>query len=233
MASNPQSARSLVSRKRRKGVVPPEPALSRVERGERSKELILEAAVKLFAERGYYGASIDEITALAGAKRSLVLYHFKTKLELWRAAVELAARRFDEAVQSRLARSVGSENPLRHYGASWLDGFLAEPNFARMLVLEGGQQGERLEWLVQHFHHEKIPFASPTLRKLLSMTVLRDVQMAIYLAMSALGPLMEASLAKATGRKKCGVYPLSPKRRNELIDLILTITETFEARVSL
>jgi AcrR family transcriptional regulator len=205
--------------------------LSRAEQGERSREAIIDAAVKLFAERGYYGVSLDQVTELSGSKRSLILYHFKSKAELWRVAAEQAARAFNAAVQVNLALMTDDrvKNPSRHNVASWLDAFIQEPNFARMMVLEGGEPGPRLDWLIEHYEYSSVPFASTALRQQLSSTVLRDALMAIFLAMSALGPLMEASLCKTTGKAHSGIYPLSKGRRDELIDLISSVIDVFEA----
>lgn len=211
------------------------PRAARVGRGERSREVIVEAAVTLFAQRGYYGVTLDDVTAVAGVKRSLLLYHFKNKAELWRVAAEQAARAFNAAVQVNHAQMSEDriKNPSRHSVTAWLDAFIQEPEFARMMVLEGGEPGLRLDWLIEHYGYSSVPFASPALRQQLRTTVLRDALMAIFLAMSALGPLMEASLSKVTGKTHSGVYPLSKDRREELIDLIRSIIEFYEAKAKL
>ncbi len=48
---------------------------------------LLEAARRLFAERGYKGTSIKAITDAAGANLGAVTYHFKTKDALYDAVV--------------------------------------------------------------------------------------------------------------------------------------------------
>lgn len=53
-----------------------------------TKDAILKAAVELFAEAGMHGASIAGIAKRAGVTKSLVMYHFPTKEDLWRQAVE-------------------------------------------------------------------------------------------------------------------------------------------------
>jgi AcrR family transcriptional regulator len=207
-------------------------SISRAERGERSREIILQAAVTLFAERGFHGVSLDNVTVVAGTKRALLLYHFKNKFELWREAAKVAAAKFDAKVLANLSRKEKTGDATRHSVTAWLDAFVAEPAFARMMVLEGGQHGERLDWLIQNFSQSTVPFASPELRRLLGTTVLRDALMAIFLSMSALGPLMEASLAKVSGSKSCGVFPLSSERRAELIDLIVSVVAAFETKAA-
>jgi AcrR family transcriptional regulator len=51
-------------------------------RGERSKETILEAALPLFAQQGYRGASLASIASAAGLTQPGLLHHFPSKEEL-------------------------------------------------------------------------------------------------------------------------------------------------------
>lgn len=55
---------------------------------ERSREVILQAAIELFAERGVSGASIAEITQRAGVAQGLVNYHFGGKEQLISAVMD-------------------------------------------------------------------------------------------------------------------------------------------------
>lgn len=205
--------------------------VDRRRKGERSKDAILEAAVELFGKRGYFGVSIDEVTVRSGAKRSLILYYFKNKDGLWRAAAERAAQDFHSLLKGKLS-SRAETDPGRHRRNSigaWLDGFVESPAFARMLVLEGSEPGPRLDWLIEHYGHTNESLGSPAHEERLKTTLLRDALMAIFLAMSALGPLMEASLAKVSGNQKAGVYPLSKSRREELIDLMIRFADVYES----
>jgi AcrR family transcriptional regulator len=199
-------------------------AATRAERGERSREAILDAAIQLFAERGYDGVSLDHITVRSGAKRSLILYYYKNKDELWRASAEAVARAFNDAVQLNLARlkkPANDEVRLRQDMGAWLDAFQGKPEFPRYLVREGGVPGPRLEWLVQHFGYATLEFESPSRRRRLQATILRDALMAVYLSMAALGPLLETSLSFVAGKKTAGVYPLSKSNREILIDIMV------------
>src|SRR5579872_2202726 len=55
--------------------------------GETRREEILAAATRLFASRGFDGTSTREIARDAGAKHSLLFYHFRSKGELYLAVV--------------------------------------------------------------------------------------------------------------------------------------------------
>jgi AcrR family transcriptional regulator len=51
-------------------------------RGARSKEAILDAALPLFADQGYRGASLASIATAAGLTQAGLLHHFRSKEEL-------------------------------------------------------------------------------------------------------------------------------------------------------
>jgi AcrR family transcriptional regulator len=51
------------------------------------RQLILDAAERVFTAKGYEGANTDEIAAEAGVARSVLYRHFETKADLFHAAV--------------------------------------------------------------------------------------------------------------------------------------------------
>jgi AcrR family transcriptional regulator len=55
------------------------------------KQRILDAAERLFAQRGFYGVSLRDITQAAGVDVALVAYHFGGKRELFAAVFERRA----------------------------------------------------------------------------------------------------------------------------------------------
>lgn len=63
------------------------PGAPRVDPDKATKERLLEAAVKLFAERGFRGASVRAVTEAAGTSVSAANYHFGSKEELLREAI--------------------------------------------------------------------------------------------------------------------------------------------------
>ena len=76
------------------------------DRGQATRERLLDAAERLFAERGYEGTSLRAVTRAAGASVSAANYHFGSKRSLLRAAV----RRHLEALnQRRLALLAAAE----------------------------------------------------------------------------------------------------------------------------
>lgn len=66
-----------------------------------TKERILDAAERLFAEKGVDATSLRKVTGAAGVNVAAIHYHFGSKEELLRAVI---GRRFDPVNQERLKR---------------------------------------------------------------------------------------------------------------------------------
>lgn len=78
---------------------PAEPGvrLSRVQRKELTRELLLDAAIDVFAEKGYHGASLDDVADAAGFTKGAVYSNFSRKSDLFRALLERETARRAEA----------------------------------------------------------------------------------------------------------------------------------------
>ena len=69
------------------------PRLPRAERRLRNRELVLAAARRMFLERGYHGASLEQIADEAGFSKGVVYSQFESKADLFLALLE---QRIDE-----------------------------------------------------------------------------------------------------------------------------------------
>jgi AcrR family transcriptional regulator len=77
------------------------PRLSRAEQSERNRALLLAAARRVFLERGYHGASVDQIADAAGFSTGVVYSQFGGKADLFLALLE--ARISERAAGNALA----------------------------------------------------------------------------------------------------------------------------------
>lgn len=120
---------------------------------DRSRTAILEAAERLFAARGFEGASLAEIAAAAGVSRATPSYFFGSKQQLYVAALERVFRDRQSAVAVAFeplrawVRDGGGPQALRTALEGAADGYigflLSRPAFVRLLQhedLAGGQQ---------------------------------------------------------------------------------------------
>lgn len=79
--------------------------------GAATRERILRAAERLFAERGIDAVSIRDITSEAGANKAAIHYHFGSKAELVRAILEWRATRLGALRGAWLDRIESSPDP--------------------------------------------------------------------------------------------------------------------------
>jgi AcrR family transcriptional regulator len=84
----------------------PTPSRRRISGGER-RESILALTSRAFAERGYDGVRTAELAKSAGVSEALIYQHFRTKAELYRAAVDRSA----DILESRIATATGAAGP--------------------------------------------------------------------------------------------------------------------------
>lgn len=124
---------------------PATPTPPRGRDAERSRQAILDAAEALFAERGYEGASLQEIGRRAGVSRGTPGYFFGSKAELYRATLERVFAAELELVfgaAERAATAGGPEAALVAAIESFVDFLAARPSFVRLLereALAGGR----------------------------------------------------------------------------------------------
>jgi AcrR family transcriptional regulator len=90
---------------------------------EERREDILDAALQEFAERGYHGASTEDIARRAGISQPYVFRLFGTKKDLFRAVV---ARCFREALDmfQRAAEGLRGEEALHAMGSAYVERLL-------------------------------------------------------------------------------------------------------------
>lgn len=65
-----------------------------------TREKLLAAAHRQFADRGFYGASIAQIAGEVGLTKQALLYHFKRKEDLYRAVLKSIAERSMAAMRA-------------------------------------------------------------------------------------------------------------------------------------
>lgn len=114
---------------------------------DKTRTAILDAALQAFAERGFEGASIREITGSIGVGHNLVRHYFGSKEDLWRAAVwhglGPVATRITEMFDVQAAR------PLRPTLRAGLELLVVEaaanPDAFRLFLAEALRGGPRFD----------------------------------------------------------------------------------------
>ncbi len=111
---------------------------------------ILEAALDLFSERSFDGATTRVIAERAGVTQPLLNYHFAGKEELWRAAVADLFDRLRASMQERISglRGVDEITVAKLMVRHFVEFSAGNPQLHRIIMQESKQPGPRLDWLV-------------------------------------------------------------------------------------
>ncbi|MFZ5624641.1 MAG: TetR/AcrR family transcriptional regulator, partial [Gemmatimonadota bacterium] len=114
----------------------------------RTREAILDAAERLFAERGFEATSLSEVGAAAGVSRGTPGYFFGSKEELYRAVFARCFQEVREAVETGRQRALASQEPpevvLAGAVGEYFDFLRARPNFIRLVEREALGDGRML-----------------------------------------------------------------------------------------
>src|SRR5512134_3790712 len=89
------------------------PARRPQQRSLDTRDRLVEAALHVFAEHGFEGATTREIARRAGVALAALPYHFNTKEALWRAAADRLFGLLTDTFARRLAGLEGVDAPTR------------------------------------------------------------------------------------------------------------------------
>jgi TetR/AcrR family transcriptional regulator len=107
---------------------------------ERSRGAILDAAERLFAERGFDATSLTQVGAAAGVSRGTPGYFFRTKAEPYQAVLDRSLAEVRDAVREGRERALASnesaETILAGAVSDYFDFLSARPYFIRLIERE-------------------------------------------------------------------------------------------------
>jgi AcrR family transcriptional regulator len=112
-------------------------ARTQAERSAATRHALIEAARRLWGERGYAEVSTPEIAEAAGVTRGAMYHQYADKAALFRAVIEA----MDQEVIERLQASVAAAQPktpidtMRAMADAWLD-IAAEPEVRQLMLLD-------------------------------------------------------------------------------------------------
>jgi TetR/AcrR family transcriptional regulator len=105
-----------------------------------TREAILEAAERIFADEGLEGARTDAIAAAAGVNKALLYYYFRSKNGLYRAVLEGYSADFNRQALEVLSSEGSASSVLLRYINLHFDFIAAHrhhgPLFQRMLMAD-------------------------------------------------------------------------------------------------
>lgn len=113
-----------------------------------TREVLLEAATRVFAERGFAGARVDEIAARAGVNKALIYAYYRDKKGIYRALFASRLRELGE-LAGGISVSASPRRSLEDLIRQLFRMLIQDRPFARLLVwdlLAQGPEGRELIW---------------------------------------------------------------------------------------
>ncbi|TBO60096.1 TetR family transcriptional regulator [Streptomyces kasugaensis] len=130
-------------------------ALTFTERARR--EQLIECTIDLISTRGYPAASLSAIAERAGLSKAAVLYHFTSKDNLTRAALDRVLEQFGAYVTERVARAADPKDAIVAYVRAMIGYQQANRRQVRVIteMLLDDHGGTRLKTPGAHDTHER------------------------------------------------------------------------------
>lgn len=117
----------------------------RLSKAQRTREAVLAAAEDLFSERGFDATSLSAIGERAGIQGTAILYHHRSKRELYEAVLDrMFAPLFDE-VHRQLDTDASLADRLGAIAVTMVRFAAQRPAAARLVLRESVARGEALD----------------------------------------------------------------------------------------
>ena len=126
------------------------------ERSRARQRRILDAALSVFSRRGYREASVDEIAQAASTSKGGVYFHFPGKQVLFRALLDISARRLLDRVEEAITRET---EPIAKADAALLTvlrEFSEHRTMARLFMVEALGAGAEFQTRLIEMHDDFI-----------------------------------------------------------------------------
>jgi len=189
-----------------------------------TRESILAAALDLFSERSFEGASTRLIAERAGVQQPLLTYHFGTKEELWRAAVGQVFEDLARLLAQRVAglRGVDDETSAKLVVSDFIRFSANHPQLHRIIMQECKTEGDRLAWLVTRHIRPLYEGAVALLEPLVAAGKVRDVPSA-HLYYLLTGAAATIFVLAPECRILTGIDPVEPSEVERHVDAVISM----------
>lgn len=136
-------------------------------KADQVRENILIAALEYFGTLGFDGATTRAIAERAGITHTLVLYHFKSKEQLWIATMEHVLSRYLGGLKESLAASheETAEAALKTFIQTFVRLSAQYPQIHRIMTSEGNQESERLRWIIDNYLRDHFNLVKDLIRR--------------------------------------------------------------------
>jgi AcrR family transcriptional regulator len=189
-----------------------------------TRDRILAAAVDLFAERSFEGATTREIAARAGVTQPLLNYHYRSKDELWRAAVDSIFESLAASMGARLGGLDGDDDvtTAKLTVREFVTFSARNPQLHRIITQESKVDGPRMDHLVEQHVRPLYERTVAMFERLVEAGAVPPIPPAhLYYVLTGAGPTMFVLAPEA--RRLTGLDPASDDVIEAHADAVCTL----------
>lgn len=182
------------------------------------------SALDLFSELSFEGATTREIAARAGVTQPLLNYHFSSKEDLWRAAVEELFAALNRSLADRAfgLRGVGEATAARLLLREFIYFSATHPQLHRIITQECKTDGPRMDWLVDRHIRPLYDRTTEMFVRLAEQGVVPAIPPPhLYYILTGAGPTMFVLAPEC--RRLSGIDPLSPEAMEAHADAVIAL----------
>ena len=119
--------------------------MSRTRDPEGSRERLVEAAIEVFADKGFHEALVEEIARASKVSKGAFYLHFPTKQALFLELLDVLAKRLTDRVSEAIAKEEGSVARLDAALRMILRTFGSHRSMSRLVLTQAGAAGRLFE----------------------------------------------------------------------------------------
>lgn len=106
---------------------------------------ILDAAIQVFAEKGYHETRMDDIVTRAGSSKGSVYFHFTSKQQIFLAILDLFADRLERGVKEAIQNETGGVQKVDAALRTCLEIFGRYGGLAKVFLVQAAGLGNIIE----------------------------------------------------------------------------------------
>ena len=189
-----------------------------------TRERILAAALDLFSELSFDGATTREIATRAAVTQPLLNYHFSSKDELWQAAVDGLFTELNRALTARAEglRGVDELTIAKLLVREFVYFSAAHPQLHRVITQECKTDGPRMDWLVERHIRPRYEQTAAMFARLVEAGQLPDIAVPhLYYIVTGAAPTMFVLAPEC--RRLTGIDPQAPEVVEAHADAVIAL----------
>ncbi|MDQ7821938.1 MAG: CerR family C-terminal domain-containing protein [Candidatus Eremiobacteraeota bacterium] len=129
------------------------------------KELIMEEAKRIFAEKGFHATTMRDIARAAESNIALIYYYFKDKEDLYHTIIDTTISSLFSMVRTSLSMETTPEERIRAFISAYISFMGKQKYLPRILAREMAEKGQHLDLVAREYLQKSHSTLQETLRE--------------------------------------------------------------------